>query len=200
MAYDNFNEVGMGNYSLEPEKNFMYYLKKLMFEWIIPICVEVLVVFLLMKYVFFFIRVPTGSMKPTIQENSIIVTLRTNNPTKSIQRGDVVVFYSKEQKLDMCKRVVGMPGDKVVIQNDGTLLVNGWQLSEPYVKNQFDYDVYYVRNTEFEVPEDHYLFMGDNRYNSDDSRFWTQPYIHKDDIKGEAKFTLFPFENFGLLR
>ena len=195
-----FNGSGIAEYSYEPERTPMYYFKKIMFGWVIPIVVEIAIVMLLVKYVFFFVRVPTGSMIPTIEPGSILVTLRTHDPAKSIKRGDIVVFYSDELKTNLCKRVIGMPGDKVSIQGDGSIKINNWILHEPYVKNQFDYQQYYVNHTEFEVPEGHYVFMGDNRDNSDDARFWSQPYISADNIIGEAKFTLFPFNKFGMLK
>ncbi len=52
----------------------------------------------------------------------------------------------------------------------------------------------------YKVPEGKYFFMGDNRINSFDSRYWENPYIDWSDIKGKARFIVFPFKRFGILK
>lgn len=88
-----------------------------------------------------------------------------------------------------------MPGDHVVIDDTGALTINdGMPYPEPYVK-------FISRQSgEFQVPEGCYLFFGDNRSGSMDARSWEQPYISGDKITGKAIFTLWPFENFGVLK
>ena len=64
-----------------------------------------------------------------------------------------------------------------------------------------DYVVYqYPMPRTFDVPEGCYLFMGDNRANSRDARYWENPYVSADAIQGRAIFTLYPFSNFGKLK
>ncbi len=169
-------------------------MKSILKEWIIPLAIEVIVVLLLVKYVFFFVRVPTGSMIPTIMENSFLFATCVHNPEKSLERGDVVVFYSKELNEKMVKRLVGMPKEKVVVNEEGEVFVNGEKLNEPYVKFRG------FTPGEFDVPEDSYLFFGDNRGHSYDARMWKNPYIHADDILGEVHFTLYPFNKFGKIK
>lgn len=68
-------------------------------------------------------------------------------------------------------------------------------IEEGYVKNNnLEYQ------GEFIVPSGKYLFLGDNRSNSNDSRLWINPYIDFDDIEGKAIIRLYPFESFGSLR
>lgn len=163
-------------------------------EWVVPFIIELAVVLLLVKYVFFFVVVPTGSMMPTIDEHSYLFATRVHNPEKSLGRGDIVVFESDEIGKTLVKRLVGMPGETVVIDNTGRVYINGRELDEPYVKNQSNV------SGEFEVPEGSYFFLGDNRSGSFDARAWDDPYIQGDNVEGKARFTLWPVANFGMLK
>ncbi len=91
----------------------------------------------------------------------------------------------------MIKRLIGLPGDKVEIKEDGTVYVNNEKLDEPYIK----YPGGKV-NVNFEVPEDKYLLLGDNRDNSKDARYWSDKYIDGDDILGKAQITVWPLNRF----
>lgn len=169
-------------------------VKKVLKDWVIPFGLELLVILFLVKFVFFFVIVPTGSMIPTIDEHSYLFATRVHNPEKNLKRGDIVVFDSDEMGKTLVKRLIGLPGEQIVIDNAGTVFVNGQQLEEPYVKNQSQ------QPGEFLVPEGCYFFVGDNRASSFDGRFWQEPYINEDKITGKAVFTIWPFENFGLLK
>ena len=149
-------------------------------EWIIPFGIEILAVIAIIKFLFFFAYVPTGSMVPTIAEKSWIFSTRVYN-TDSIERGDILVFESDELDIILIKRVIGLPGDKVEIR-EGKVYIddNGdnefFLLDEPYVVNA-------SRETlSFTVPENCYLFFGDNRAHSNDARLWRNPYIPAEKI------------------
>ena len=92
----------------------------------------------------------------------------------------------------MIKRLIGLPNDKIVIDN-GIVRVNGEVLNEDYIENQ-DYFT-----GEYTVPDGKYFFLGDNRGNSFDSRYWTNKYIDFSDIKGRAFIKIFPFKDFGFI-
>ena len=92
----------------------------------------------------------------------------------------------------MIKRLIGLPNDKIVIDN-GIVRVNGEVLNEYYIQNQ-DYFT-----GEYTVPEGKYFFLGDNRGNSFDSRYWTNKYIDFNDIEGKAFVKVFPFDDFGFI-
>ena len=81
------------------------------------------------------------------------------------------------------KRLIGLPGDKVAIK-EGILFVNGEKVQEDYVSTFYEY------NGEFDVPDDSYFFLGDNRADSFDARFWSNPYIHKSAIIGRSILNL----------
>lgn len=170
----------------------MELVKKFFKEWGIPIVSAVILASFINMFAFFNISVPTESMYPTIKPGDKIFCTVIHSK-KSIERGDIVVFKSKELQEKLVKRVIGLPGEHIEFKNDGSVLVNGKKLEEPYVQNNSD------KEAVFDVPEDSYVFIGDNRNNSLDARFWVEPYIKYDDIKGKARFTILPFSRFGKL-
>ena len=170
--------------------------KRLWKEWILPFGLEILALLLIVKFIFFIAIVPSGSMEPTIQERSALFTLRVHDLEK-LERGDVIVFEAETPELagtTLIKRLIGLPGDHVEIDENGVMTINGEVQSEDYVVYQ------YAIPSVFDVPEGHYLFMGDNRANSLDSRYWSDPYVSAESIQGRAVFTLFPLSHFGKLR
>ncbi len=170
--------------------------RKFLKEWVIPFAIEITVIFLLIQFVFFLVRVPTGSMLPTIEEGGWLFATRMHNPEKSVQRGDIVVFHSEETESVLIKRCIGLPGEHVDVSEDGIVAVNGTVLDEPYVV----YASGWTNGATFDVPEGCYLFFGDNRAGSEDARHWMNPYIPASEIKGKAHFTLWPANLFGPLQ
>jgi signal peptidase I len=108
-------------------------------------------------------------------------------PMRPIRRGDVVVFkFEREPEKDYVKRVVGLPGDEIKVENK-MLYVNGALMNEPYVQH-VDKEVVPERDflPTVKVPPGHYFVMGDNRDNSADSREWG--FVPRGQIKGRAVF------------
>lgn len=168
--------------------------KAFIFDWIIPIAVAILVAVLINKFLLFKIKVPTGSMIPTVEENDQIFVTRVYNPSK-LERGDIIVFKSKELNDEfLLKRLIGLPGDKVDIKNDGKVYINGELLDEPYVKNPSP------KEGSFVVPEGKYFMLGDNRAISNDARYWKEPYIDGKDIEAKAGFRIYPFNRIGVVK
>ncbi|HET9492431.1 MAG TPA: signal peptidase I [Methylomirabilota bacterium] len=110
------------------------------------------------------------------------------------QRGDIIVFkYPQDEKRDFIKRIVGVPGDQIVIRGHD-VHVNGQRLREPYVKHTAPnsghtgtgqtYCGYAYGCEPTAVPPDSYFVMGDNRDNSQDSRYWG--FVRREKIKGKA--------------
>ena len=166
---------------------------KFLKDWIIPAAIAIILGVLINKFLFFNVNVPTSSMYPTITPGDRIFSMRIHRPS-SIERGDILVFHSKELNKDLIKRVIGLPGETVEVQSDGRVYINGEYLEENYVSSFSD-----ITGT-FTVPEDCYLFLGDNRGNSIDARLWKNPYIPFEEIQGEGKFIIFPFDRFGKLK
>jgi signal peptidase I len=161
--------------------------------YFITIFLAIFVVVFVNKYLFFSIKVPSKSMYPTIKVGDRINTFIIHNQG-SLKRGDIVVFYSKELNDTLIKRLIGLPGEKVTVAPDGTLYINDIKLNEPYVSSQSN------KPGEFKVPNNSYLFLGDNRGDSYDSRYWANPYISYEDIQGKAKFIYYPFNRIGNLK
>ena len=161
-------------------------------DWIMPILLAIMIAIVINKVLFFNVYVPTPSMVPTINKDDKLLVTRIHN-TDKIERGDIIVFNSDELKKRLIKRVIGLPGDHIVI-HDGIININGSDIKQDYVKNNEKYD------GEFFVPNEKYFFLGDNRAHSDDARLWSNPYIDKEDIEGKAIFRFYPFNNFGFLK
>lgn len=132
-------------------------------------------------------KIPSESMVPTLQVGDRVLANKFIYRFTDPDRGDVVVFESVEQEgTDLIKRVVGVEGDRVAVQN-GTLLVNDEPLEEPYVNRELP-DVGSYEPTV--VPEDHVFVMGDNRPNSQDSRFFGA--VPEENLEGEAFVRFWP--------
>lgn len=127
--------------------------------------------------------VPSGSMAPTIESGSMVFVVR-DFLLRDYERRDVVVFPAPDNpQVLYCKRIIGVPGDIVLIR-EGRTYINGLVLDEPYVC--------YPDDTVFgpvKVPEDSFFCMGDNRKDSYDGRFWDHTFVKKKNITGQAVFT-----------
>src|SRR5215475_2786842 len=108
-------------------------------------------------------------------------------PMRDVRRGEVIVFkFEREPEKDYVKRIVGLPGDEVKVDNK-ILYVNGKAVDEPYVQH-IDQSVIPERDflPAVKVPSDHFFVMGDNRDNSADSREWG--FVSRSQIRGRALF------------
>lgn len=146
------------------------------------IFVVVSTIILFISQIFFmYSKVPSSSMEPTVKEGEYVLIRRT----KQIQRGDIAAFYSEEFHTYMLKRCIGVSGDVVDIR-EGNIYVNGEYVQENYVK------AHTTESKTFIVPEDSYLFLGDNRADSFDAREWDRPYIAQEDIIGKLFLKVYP--------
>lgn len=162
-------------------------------EFLIPIVVAVVIAIILKNVVFANAVVPTGSMLNTISQGDRIIASRLAYKFEDPQRYDVVIFkFPDDETQYFVKRVIGLPGETVQIV-DGTVYVTKTDGETIMLDDSF------VTNCEpvgdygpFEVPEDSYFMMGDNRNSSHDSRFWENKYVHKSKIVGKVKFRYYP--------
>jgi signal peptidase I len=125
------------------------------------------------------------SMLPTIEEGEYIMVSKAAYFFNQPHRGDIIVFDSpQDQKVDLIKRVIGLPGDTVEVRDD-KVWVNGTPLTESYTLEPPHY-----MYPELEIPAGHYFVLGDNRNNSSDShRGWTVP---RQNIVGKGWITYWP--------
>ena len=140
---------------------------------------------LVRKHLFFLIVVQSDSMYPALRSKDWGVTLRIHD-AMDIKRGDILVFYSAELKDRLVKRVIGLPHDQIVCEQDGAVYINGKRLDEPYL-NQTD-----GKRSEYRVPAGKYFLMGDNRAHSYDSRSFLEPFISEKAIQVRLIFSLVP--------
>lgn len=186
-----------------------------------PLILIMLAIFASRYFLWDPVSVDGHSMDPTLQHQEKLIMLKTT----SIDRFDIVVASevdsSGKEKL-IVKRVIGMPGDEIRIEND-VLYINGQEVDEPYLDDYlaaFQKDKLqeeYAYNKQFQavaqsaqaftldansypslsyiVPEGHYFLLGDNRLVSLDSR--TVGPFTRSNIKGEVVFRMWPFNRIG---
>lgn len=138
-----------------------------------------------------------SSMVPTFDNADYLIvdelSYRIDNP----ERFDVVIFkYPKDLNKFFIKRIIGLPGETVVIRGNDITIINdenkeGFELEQPFVKNPGDNDL------RFELKDDEYFVMGDNRSASSDSRYWGP--VKRDLLVGKAFLRLLPFDHMNIL-
>jgi len=147
--------------------------------------------------------VPSGSMETTIMSGSRMIGFRLSYLFKDPERGDIIIFkYPDDPKQTYVKRIVGMPGETVEIR-DGITFIDGEPLPEPYINENYwlgSIEGERYNSGPFEVPEDCYFVMGDNRGNSHDGRFWNNHFVSRKAIIGKALFCYWPLNRIGALK
>jgi signal peptidase I len=185
-------------------------------EYFESIVIAVILALFIRTFVVQAFKIPTGSM-----ENNLLIgdhllvnkfifgptasTLeRTLLPMTEIKRGDVIVFkYPEEPERDFIKRVIGLPGDTLELR-EKKVYINGEPLDEPYVHflepPRAGADEHEVTSLDVRerygpvtVPPNQYFAMGDNRDNSQDSRYWG--FLPRDYVKGKALIIYWSFES-----
>jgi len=144
--------------------------------------------------------IPSGSMVPTLLPGDRVLVAKFWYWFQEPKRGQIMVFkYPVDPQRDFVKRIVGLPGDVIEVR-DGMVIVNGTSLSEPYVRNR---DMFTLTESPvfpkipFTVPKDSFFVMGDNRPNSQDSRFWG--FVPMQNVRGPAFVRYWPLDRIGLM-
>ena len=161
---------------------------------------EVVQTILISLAIFFFIytflvqphRVRGESMVPNFTDGELLLTEKVTYRLYHPQRGDVVVFKAPvPNNVDYIKRIIGLPGDEIKIQ-DGKIYINGKILVEPYLASNVDIKTenFMQEGVPIVVGDHDYFVMGDNRGSSSDSRMFGP--ISKDSIRGRVWLVYFP--------
>ena len=186
-------------------------------EYFESLVIAVILALFVRTWVFQAFKIPTGSMENNllIGDHLIVNKMifpptmtgleRAVLPRRDIRRGDVIVFkYPEDPERDFIKRVIGLPGERLELRRK-KIYINDKPIEEPYVRflepppaedaaRSDDLRAWYGPVT---VPEHQYFMMGDNRDNSQDSRYWG--FLPETYIKGKALFIYFSFEENGSL-
>jgi len=191
------------------------YRKSTLREYFESIVIAVILALFVRTWVVQAFKIPTGSM-----ENNLLVgdhllvnkfiygptalgAARTLLPVDGVHRGDVVVFkYPEDPERDFIKRVIGLPGETIEIR-EKKVYIDGKPLEEPYVHflqpagSYGEFAAFDVREQygPVTVPPGHYFMMGDNRDNSQDSRYWG--FLPREYIKGKALLVYWSFDTSG---
>jgi signal peptidase I len=165
--------------------------------WIRDLLVSVFVAILVILFLYQPVKVEGTSMMPALvdQERIFINKFIYRFGIGEISRGDMVVFwFPMDPSKSYIKRVIGVPGDTVEV-DDGVVIVNNRRLEESYVSSEY-------RDRQsmppFEVEPDHYFVMGDHRSSSNDSRSWGP--VPRRYIYGKAVFIYWPIDKMGIVR
>lgn len=138
------------------------------------------------------LRIYGSSMYPTLQDGEIVISVKR----RSFSTGDIVAFYHGNKLL--VKRCIAGPSDWVDIDKDGNIYVNNNLIDEPYISEkafgECDLELPY------QVPDERWFLVGDNRDVSVDSRNTSVGAIAADQIVGEIVFCIWPMTNFGVVK
>ena len=166
-------------------------------SWARDLVFSVLIAVILIVFIYQPVKVEGTSMMPALtnQERIFINKFTYHYGLGTIQRGDMVVFwYPLDTSKSYIKRVIGLPGDAIRI-DDGEVYVNGMKLQEDYVPDIYRDTVSWGPKS---VPPDKYFVLGDHRNSSNDSRTWG--FVPRADIYGKAVFVYWPLDKIGPLR
>ncbi len=182
-------------------------------EYFESLVIAVILALFVRTWVFQAFKIPSGSMEPNLlvgdhlivnkMEFAPVATSfeRAILPSRDIRRGDIIVFKAPEDpERDLIKRVIGLPGDRIELHRK-KVYVNGQPLDETYVQfleapsTDGPPRTYDVREEygPVNVPAGQYFMMGDNRDNSQDSRYWG--FMPIDYVKGKALFIYYSFDD-----
>ncbi len=143
--------------------------------------------------------IPSGSMEPTLHVDDRILVSKFSYRLGDIERGDVIVFhYPLNPGKDFVKRVVGLPGETVELR-DGVVLINGAPIKELYPTALAGGDRACTSNYgPQKIPPGHFFVLGDNRCNSEDSRFFG--FVPEHNVVGKALLIYWPPQRIGIVR
>ena len=172
--------------------------KKEIFSWIWTLAVAFVIALFLNHYIIVNANVPTGSMENTIQPGDRLIGFRLSYQKEGPKRGDIIIFnYPVDESETYIKRVIGLPGETIQISG-GRILIDGEAYKEgkdfPMISNPG------LASSSITLEAGEYFVLGDNRNNSEDSRYADIGMIKKRYIAGKIWFTCAPFEKLGFTK
>ena len=177
---------------------------KEMIEWIVALAIGIFIAIIFTVYIGTSYTVSGESMHPTFEDKDKVIVSKISKTLNHIDSGDVIIFHANS-KSDYIKRLIGKPGDSVKYKKD-QLYINDKKVKESYLSENKKYkDGKYLTedfnskslngaNGKAKIPADKYLVLGDNRQNSNDSRYKDVGLIDKKQIVGKVMFRYWPFD------
>lgn len=173
---------------LKERERYLKKVQKTLSILVVVAAISVLVATLWMPV----LKIYGSSMDPTLENGQIVVSIKT----KKLKSGDVVAFWQGNKLL--VKRVIASPGQKVDIDGNGKVFVDGKAISESYLDSES------LGNTDIDFPhqveESRWFCMGDNRESSIDSRSAVIGDISKEQIEGKVLFSVWPLNKIGIVK
>jgi signal peptidase I len=188
--------------------------KSVLREYFESIVIAVILALFVRTWVVQAFKIPTGSMEYNLLIGDHLLVNKfifaptplsigkAILPVRSIRRGDIVVFkYPDQPDRDLIKRVIGLPGESVELRNK-KVYIDGKPIDEPYVHflTPPSSDLQEITSSDVRenfgpvtVPADQYFVMGDNRDNSEDSRYWG--FLPRTNVKGKALIIYWSYES-----
>lgn len=144
-------------------------------------------------------KIPTTSMVPTLQVGDRLLSNNIIFKIRQPKRGEVVIFkYPEDPRRDFVKRMVGLPGESLLIR-DGDIYINGEKVKVSFYKDIYYYaEGYYGNLNDVKIPDSSYYVLGDNSINSKDSRYWG--FVPAKSMVGKAIFIYWPPWRMGFIR
>ena len=178
------NELGR----LKEREKYIKHLRKTLSVLVVVAAISVLVATLWMPV----LKIYGSSMDPTLENGQIVVSVKT----KKLKSGDIVAFWQSNKLL--VKRVIAGPGQKVDIDVNGKVSVDGKAISESYLESES------LGNTDIDFPhqveDSRWFCMGDNRESSIDSRSAVIGDVSKEQIEGKVFFSVWPLNKMGIVK
>ena len=144
-------------------------------------------------------KIKGSSMSPNYPDGEYLLTEKVTYYLRNPERGDIVVFTPPISTTDeFIKRVIGLPGEKVMLKN-GHVYINDKLLDESYIASDMPTigGTFLPDNEDYTIPQGKYMVFGDNRPNSSDSRYWGP--ITKSEISGRAWIIYWPINKAGIV-
>jgi signal peptidase I len=185
--------------------------KKIIKEYLEPIAIAILIALFIRTFVVQAFKIPSGSMEPTLQVGDHLLVnkfiygikfpfIETKYfQFKKPQRGDIIVFiYPKDRSKDFIKRVIGTEGEKVEIVHN-KIYINNQLIDDPWGRyDETALSTKYLQPMErfgpVMVPANSVFVLGDNRDNSQDSRFWG--FVNVNEVRGKALIIYFSWDRY----
>ena len=146
-------------------------------------------------------EVDGGSMEATLYDGDNLIVDKITYRFKDPQRFDIIVFpFQYKENTFYIKRIIGLPGETVQIDEKGNIYIDGEILPDSYGREVIRPENIGIAANPIQLGDDEYFVMGDNRNNSTDSRAEIVGNIHRKDIVGRAWVRIWPLSRFGVLK